>query len=115
MKKSRKTNNKSTQKVKVKSKNTTIPDQTFLLEDIEDVKGWKAIGTKITMHKVNQITLVESIGEELPAESEEEIVEEEIKETTKENPPTTFTSGNTVDLEVTPKKTHLKNDQLGLF
>ncbi len=98
-----------------KSKNTTIPDQTFLLEDIEDIKGWKAIGTKITMHKVNHITLVESVGEDLPVESEEEIVEEEIKETTKENPPTTFTSGNTVDLEVTPKKLHLKNDQLGLF
>ncbi len=106
-----------------KSKNTTIPNQTFVLEDVEEIKGWKAIGTKLTMHKVSHIELVESVMEEavvvLPEEpetSDEKNIKVEVPTQPKTQPPlTTFTTGNTVHLEVTPKKPMGNNEQLGLF
>ena len=97
-----------------------------------DVKGWKAIGNKLTNEKVLSIDLLEEEPIEDKKQEKEEIEDkpekveakkeekEEKKEEEKKSKPTdkgtedkNVDIGSTIDLDVKKKKD--KDDQLGLF
>ena len=80
------------------------------LEMLIDVKGWKAIGNKLSTHEVKDLQLIESelVTETVAVEeSDEEISQEELPEDAGED----LEVGSTLSL--TPKKG--EDEQLGLF
>ncbi|MFZ9189310.1 MAG: hypothetical protein ACO21G_12060 [Algoriphagus sp.] len=80
------------------------------LEMLIDVKGWKAIGNKLSTHEVKALHLIESeqVAESMAAEDvEEESSSEELLEDAGED----LEVGSTLTL--TPKKG--EDEQLGLF
>jgi topoisomerase-4 subunit A len=82
------------------------------LEMLIDVKGWKALGNKLSANEVKELKLIESeqVSEEAVArseEQEEEIVGEESAEKQEDD----LEVGSTLTL--TPKKG--EDEQLGLF
>jgi topoisomerase-4 subunit A len=80
------------------------------LEMLIDVKGWKAIGNKLSTHEVKSLHLIESeqVAEPVAAEeAEEETSTEELSEDSGED----LEVGSTLTL--TPKKGD--EEQLGLF
>lgn len=82
----------------------------FDLEMLIDVKGWKAIGNKLSTHEVKGLHLIESeqvAGPVPKEEADEETFTEELTEDSGEN----LEVGSTLTL--TPKKG--EDEQLGLF
>jgi len=74
-----------------------------------DVKGWKAMGNKLTSDKVVEIKLLEPTPEdELEIEEEEEVIPVD-----DEQEGSTLSSGDSIDLSVKP--TEEGKDQLNLF
>lgn len=62
----------------VKGKDKSRKTETVNLEDLVDVKGWKALGNRLSEHKVTKVTLVQDDepGYEEPGEDQEEEVAE---------------------------------------
>ena len=80
------------------------------LEMLIDVKGWKAIGNKLSTHEVKELQLIESEQAAEPIAAEEVEVDaskEELQEESSED----LEIGSTLTL--TPKKG--EDEQLGLF
>ncbi|HEX8546026.1 MAG TPA: DNA gyrase/topoisomerase IV subunit A [Cytophagaceae bacterium] len=96
-----------------KGKYITQPTEKIYLDEFIDVKGWKAIGNKLTTNKVTSIKLLETVPKE------EKIFEETIENSLKElevKDKAGLAAGTTIDLD--PKKAgkeKKKDDQLGLF
>lgn len=62
----------------VKGKDKAKKTETVNLEEVVDIKGWKAIGNRLSEHRVTKVTLVqddEPAYEEPADESEEEVTE----------------------------------------
>ncbi|HSI78951.1 MAG TPA: DNA gyrase/topoisomerase IV subunit A [Lunatimonas sp.] len=78
------------------SKGKDKEEQEFDLDMLIDVKGWKAIGNKVSPHPIDEISLISSSKEEENETSEDEDLE----------------IGSTIDLNV---KKDDEEDQLGLF
>lgn len=76
------------------------------LEMLIDVKGWKAIGNKVSAYPVKEIQLIES--ETAKSDSSDESEEGEVENATSDDQ---LEIGTTIDL--TPKKD--EDEQLGLF
>lgn len=76
------------------------------LEMLIDVKGWKAIGNKVSAYPVKEIKLIES--ETAKSDSSDESEEGEVENATSDDQ---LEIGTTIDL--TPKKD--EDEQLGLF
>lgn len=69
----------------VKGKDKTKKTETVNLEDVVDIKGWKAIGNRLSEHKVTSVTLLQ---EEEPAYEEPgEDIEEQVAESEKDAQP----------------------------
>ncbi len=96
------------------------------LEELIEVKGWKAIGNKFSSERILKIidkTKQQEI-EPQPKKEEVEIVKEKAPKTSQENPQNTdsspakkeesFDVGDTIDLDI-DKKDEDGKDQLGLF
>lgn len=81
------------------AKESTLYDLDMLI----DVKGWKALGNKLSTHKVEKITL---LGKE-PSQDEEKSVTEEPTAETEDK----FDVGSTINLDVKKKE----DGQMGLF
>ena len=89
-------------------KGKTEEQMDFDLEMLIDVKGWKAIGNKLSTHEVKELQLIESEQASEPIAAEEvDISNEELQEESSEN----LEIGSTLTL--TPKKG--EDEQLGLF
>ena len=71
------------------------------LDMLIDVKGWKALGNKLSANKVEKVTLL----------GKEEVVEEEAPNSESDSSTEKFDVGTTIDLD--PKKTD--DGQMGLF
>jgi topoisomerase-4 subunit A len=67
---------------------------TLELDDLIDVKGWKALGNKLSPHKVDKVKLIEK--EPTPEPEEPALAE------TSESGEESFDVGSTIDLD--PKK-----------
>ncbi len=89
-------------------KGKTEEQMDFDLEMLIDVKGWKAIGNKLSTHEVKELQLIESeqVSEPIAAE-EVDVSNEELQEESSED----LEIGSTLTL--TPKKG--EDEQLGLF
>jgi len=83
------------------------------LEMLIDVKGWKAIGNKLSTHEVKALHLIESeqVAEPVAVEEAEEAEEETSTEELPEDAGEDLEIGSTLTL--TPKKG--EDEQLGLF
>lgn len=89
-------------------KGKTEEQMDFDLEMLIDVKGWKAIGNKLSTHEIKELQLIESEQVSEPiAEEEVEVSNEELQEESSED----LEIGSTLTL--TPKKG--EDEQLGLF
>ncbi|TDQ19108.1 topoisomerase-4 subunit A [Algoriphagus boseongensis] len=77
------------------------------LEMLIDVKGWKAIGNKLSSNPVKEIQLIESEKSSISSKNEEEDTVDDSEEETEDE----LEIGSTIDL--TPKKED--DEQLGLF
>ena len=66
----------------VKGKDKARKAETWSLEDLVDVKGWKALGNRLSEYKVTKVTLVQDDepGYEEPGEDQEEEVAESQKD-----------------------------------
>lgn len=66
----------------VKGKDKTRKTETVNLEDLVDIKGWKALGNRLSEYKVTKVTLVQDDepGYEEPGEEQEEEVAESQKD-----------------------------------
>lgn len=89
-------------------KGKTEEQMDFDLEMLIDVKGWKAIGNKLSTHEIKELQLIESeqVSEPIAAE-EVDVSNEELQEESSED----LEIGSTLTL--TPKKG--EDEQLGLF
>ena len=58
----------------IKGKSKSKTKEVVSLEDIVDVKGWKALGNRLTQYKVVKVHLPEESEENVPDESEDEEV-----------------------------------------
>ncbi|MFN6945589.1 MAG: DNA gyrase/topoisomerase IV subunit A [Cytophagaceae bacterium] len=123
----------------VKGKYITEPSIEVQIDEFIDVKGWKAVGNKLTNNKIKAIIPLEIEKEETeaseeaadePEEKTEEIkllVEKKPKEAslgaedkkqekdTEEKASDSYDVGSSIDLEIKPKKHTGDKDQLGLF
>lgn len=81
-------------------------EQDYDLDMLIDVKGWKAIGNKLSSHQVLEISLIQS--EAKNSEEEASISDEDSPE-----PDTDLEVGSTVEFKI--KKEEEDKDQLGLF
>jgi topoisomerase-4 subunit A len=63
----------------VKGKDKAKKTETVNLEDIVDIKGWKAVGNRLSDHKVTKVTLMQDDepAYEEPADEEEAVAESE--------------------------------------
>jgi topoisomerase-4 subunit A len=82
------------------------------LEMLIDVKGWKALGNRLSANEVKELKLIES---EQVIEMEAAVGEEQEEEFSNEEPPVDLTDDLEVGstLSLTPKKS--EDEQLGLF
>lgn len=104
------------QKAKDKPKKTEVVN----LEDIVEVKGWKAIGNRLSEYKVSKVSLLQ---EDEPAPEEDETTTEEVTESNddsqspkkKIDPPTTIEEDGQVAFfsEVKPKDSQVEPKQKG--
>ncbi|MFN3996329.1 DNA gyrase/topoisomerase IV subunit A [Algoriphagus sp.] len=76
------------------------------LDMLIDVKGWKAIGNKLSTYLVKEITLIHTEKPDAESAEDGEVVEDEVSDSSQE-----LEIGSTIDL--TPKKED--DDQLDLF
>jgi topoisomerase IV subunit A len=81
-------------------------EQEYDLDMLIDVKGWRAIGNKLSSHPVLEINLIQS--EAKTAEEESIAINEDSPKTE-----TDLEVGSTVDFKI--KKEEEDKDQLGLF
>lgn len=105
----------------VKGKDKAKKSQTINLEDIVEVKGWKAIGNRLSEYKVTRVSLVqdeepaaeEDVAEEV-TESEEEIQSPKKKADEQQiEPPTTIEDDGQVALFGAPPKPKVESHQQG--
>ena len=84
-------------------------NETIALEEFISLKGMKAIGNRLSQHKVKNIDLLESLPYDEPEETEEAIVEDEIKEEAedskdeKEEPKEIEKDNKSIELEADPE------------
>lgn len=105
-----------------KGKYVTTPSETLLLDDFVEVKGWKAIGNKISPNKISKLKLIlpeqdENTDESLMKENINNAQEElKLKDKTNKNSEKDkgFDVGSSVDLDPKKKKKG-PDDQLNLF
>lgn len=83
----------------VLKKGKEVEDQEYDLDMLIDVKGWKAIGNKLSSYAVEDVVLLSSASE---AEAEEEADEE-------------LEVGSTLDFKIKKDQDDDTDDQLGLF
>lgn len=83
-------------------KGKDIEEQEFDLDMLIDVKGWKAIGNKLSTHTVLEVQLIESTKPETsePTETTEETDDEDLE------------IGDTIEFKIKKKD---EDEQLGLF
>lgn len=83
-------------------KGKDIEEQEFDLDMLIDVKGWKAIGNKLSTHTVLEVQLIESAKPETsePTETTEETDDEDLE------------IGDTIEFKIKKKD---EDEQLGLF
>ena len=93
-------------KVKGKQPDTT----TFQLDEIIDVKGWKAIGNKLTGDPVKSMKLMD-----IEAKKEAEPEQPKAEETVQKEKTEKFDVGSTIEFDVEDKEEDDENEQLGLF
>ena len=91
-------------------KGKTEEQMDYDLEMLIDVKGWKALGNKLSAHEVKELQLIES-EQSIESMASEEIAVESSNEELQEEPEVDFEIGSTLTL--TPKKGD--DEQLGLF
>ena len=91
-------------------KGKTEEQMDYDLEMLIDVKGWKALGNKLSTHEVKELQLIES-EQSIESMASEEIAVESSNEELQEEPEEDFEIGSTLTL--TPKKGD--DEQLGLF
>lgn len=91
-------------------KGKTEEQMDYDLEMLIDVKGWKALGNKLSTHEVKELQLIES-EQSIESMASEEIAVESSNEELQEEPEVDFEIGSTLTL--TPKKGD--DEQLGLF
>jgi len=91
-------------------KGKTEEQMDYDLEMLIDVKGWKALGNKLSTHEVKELQLIES-EQSIESMASEEIAIESSNEELQEEPEEDFEIGSTLTL--TPKKGD--DEQLGLF
>jgi len=91
-------------------KGKTEEQMDYDLEMLIDVKGWKALGNKLSAHEVKELQLIES-EQSIESMASEEIAVESSNEELQEEPEEDFEIGSTLTL--TPKKGD--DEQLGLF
>jgi len=91
-------------------KGKTEEQMDYDLEMLIDVKGWKALGNKLSTHEVKELQLIES-EQSIESMASEEIAVEPSNEELQEEPEVDFEIGSTLTL--TPKKGD--DEQLGLF
>jgi len=91
-------------------KGKTEEQMDYDLEMLIDVKGWKALGNKLSAHEVKELQLIES-EQSIESMASEEIAVEPSNEELQEEPEVDFEIGSTLTL--TPKKGD--DEQLGLF
>lgn len=101
-------------KVKIefpKGKYISTPPQEISLDQVIDLKGWKAQGNKLNANKITKISLLPSIKQE-----ETLGTKEDASSGKKESDETGFNSGSSIDLDPKLKTDKDKGkDQLGLF
>lgn len=106
----------------VKGKYISSPTEEIFLDEFIDVKGWKAMGNKVSANKISDIELLSSPVEqtETPAKVAEEKPdrekkEKEVKQSEPNDKAKGIATGTTIELDVKKKKSKTDEDQLGLF
>ena len=90
-------------------------EQEFDLDILIDVKGWKAIGNKLSSYQVLEVTLIESVAKISEPEEESETKEETDpkEETDTAAGDDNLEIGSTIEFKI--KKDEDDKDQLDLF
>jgi topoisomerase-4 subunit A len=94
------------------SKGKVEEQMDYDLEMLIDVKGWKALGNRLSANEVKELKLIES---QQAIEMDTAVGEEQEEESSNEEPITDLTDDLEVGstLSLTPKKS--EDEQLGLF